>query len=85
MSAVAYADLRKKLGFYMDRVVDDCAPLVITRRSGRNVVLISANEYNSWAETSYLLSNRANAKHLSESIAQHKAGRVKARELIPYD
>jgi hypothetical protein len=32
-------------------------------------------------ETSYLLSNEANAEHLKKSIAQHKSGKVKSRTL----
>jgi antitoxin YefM len=38
-------------------------------------------EYNSLLETNYLLSNEANAEHLKKSIAQHKAGKIKTREL----
>jgi antitoxin YefM len=38
--------------------------------------------YQSMAETLYLLSNPANAAHLAASIAQHKAGKAKRRELL---
>ncbi|MCL1945583.1 MAG: type II toxin-antitoxin system prevent-host-death family antitoxin [Chitinivibrionia bacterium] len=77
MSAIAYSDLKKNLGFYMDKVIDDSDPLVVTRKNGRNIVLVSADEYDSWTETAYLLSNKANAEHLLESIAQHKSGKIK--------
>jgi antitoxin YefM len=39
-------------------------------------------EFNSWQETLYLLSNPANAEHLLESIAQAKMGKTQKRELI---
>jgi antitoxin YefM len=41
------------------------------------------DEFNSWKETLYLLSNPANAAHLRRSIAEAKAGKSKKRELIP--
>jgi len=51
----------------------------VTER-GALVVLVPFDEYNSWQETNYLLSNPANADHLRRSIAQAKAG--KAQELL---
>jgi len=48
MSAVAYSDYRKRPSFYMDRVIDDSNPLIITLKSGRSVVLISNDEYENW-------------------------------------
>jgi antitoxin YefM len=66
---------------YMDMVIQNQNPLIITRKNNKNVVLISADEYNSWVETNYLLSNEPNSKHLSKSIAQHKTGKTQIREL----
>jgi len=43
---------------------------------------MSLDEFNSWQETLYLLSNPANAEHLRESIAQAKMGKTQERELI---
>jgi antitoxin YefM len=65
----------------MDRVFQDNDSLIITRKNNENVVLLSVEEYNSLQETNYLLSNEANAEHLKKSIAQHKNGKIKAREL----
>ena len=81
MNAVTYTDLRQNLKTYMDKVIQDNDPLIITRKNNENVVLISIDEYNSLTETNYLLSNEANVKHLKKSIAQHKSGKIKAREL----
>ena len=82
MIAVSYTDLRQNLKTYLDKVVMDNHPLIITRKNNENVVLISVDEYSSLIETNYLLSNEANAEHLKKSIAQHKAGKIKKRELI---
>ena len=77
MDAITYTDLRQNLKKYMDKVIQNHDPLIITRKNNENVVLISVAEYNSLLETNYLLSNEANAKHLKKSIAQHKAGKIK--------
>jgi antitoxin YefM len=81
MDAITYTDLRQNLKTYMDKVFQDHDPLIITRKNNENVVLLSVGEYNSLLETNYLLSNEVNAEHLKKSIAQHKAGKIKAREL----
>ncbi|MCL1834186.1 MAG: type II toxin-antitoxin system prevent-host-death family antitoxin [Leptospirales bacterium] len=82
MNAITYTDLRQNLKTYMDKVIQDNDPLIITRKNKKNVILISVDEYNSLIETNYLLSNEANAEHLKKSIAQHKSGKTKLRELF---
>jgi antitoxin YefM len=82
MDAITYTDLRQNLKTYMDKVIQDNDPLIITRKNKENVVLISVDEYNSLLETNYLLSSEANAEHLKKSIAQHKAGKTKQRKLF---
>ena len=44
---------------------------------------MSLDYYNSLMETVHLLKSPANVAHLTESIAQFKAGRVVERETIP--
>jgi antitoxin YefM len=46
------------------------------------VVIVPLDEYDSWMETLYLLSNPANADHLRRSIAEAEAGKVQERELL---
>jgi antitoxin YefM len=41
MAYVSYTRLRRNLASYMDKVCDDRAPLFVTRRNARTVVLIS--------------------------------------------
>jgi len=85
MNAITYTDLRQNLKTYMDKVIQDNDPLIITRKNKENVVLISVDEYNSLLETNYLLSNEANAEHLKKSIAQHKSGKTKPGKLFEVD
>ena len=82
MKIISYTDARNGLKAVLDGVVNDADIAVITRREGGNAVLMSQAQYESMAETFYLLSNPANAAHLAASIAQHKAGKAKRRELL---
>ncbi len=82
MDAVTYSDLRQNLKRYLDKVFQDHAPMIITRKNNENLILISVNEYNSLIETSYLLGNEANARHLLKSIDQLESGRMTKRELL---
>jgi antitoxin YefM len=85
MDAITYTNLRQNLKSYMDRVFNDRDSLIITRKNNENVVLMSIDEYNSFMETDYLLSNGTNAEHLQKSIDQHKSGKIKERELHEYE
>jgi len=56
--------------------------LIIKRGPGNGAVLISLDEYNSIIETVHLLSSKANADRLYESIQQMKNGKSFQKELI---
>ena len=43
--------------------------------------MISIEEYHSLAETEYLLSEEANARHLRDSLRAARSGRARRREL----
>jgi len=82
MDAVTYSDLRQNLKRYLDKVFQNHDPMIITRKNNENLILISVNEYNSLIETSYLLGNEANARHLQKSIAQLETGKSAEKELL---
>lgn len=60
----------------IDKVVDDAEPAIICSPSGKKAVLVPLDEFNSWQETNYLLSSRANAAHLQKSLAEAAAGQA---------
>jgi antitoxin YefM len=73
MDAISYSALRSDLAGTMDRVCDDREPIVVTRKNGRSVVILSLEDYASLEETAYLLRSPANAKRLLGSIQELKA------------
>ncbi|TMJ59409.1 MAG: type II toxin-antitoxin system prevent-host-death family antitoxin [Alphaproteobacteria bacterium] len=76
MDHVSYTELRQNLKRHLDKVCDDRAPLVVTRRNAEPVVVLSLTEYEALEETLHLLSNPANAERLLKSIAQAEAGQL---------
>ncbi|KAJ8136972.1 hypothetical protein OY671_009815 [Metschnikowia pulcherrima] len=78
MQAVSYSEARENSKAMIDKVVADPAPLAITRQRGEGAVSVSASEWASIEETSYLSSSPANAKRLSEAVRGFEAEEPKA-------
>ncbi|WP_344259022.1 type II toxin-antitoxin system Phd/YefM family antitoxin [Streptomyces sodiiphilus] len=71
--SISASEASKCLFPLIERVNTDHDPLRITSRAG-DAVLMSADDYDSWMETVYLLRSPANARRLMEAIARDKAG-----------
>jgi len=82
MNAINYSDLRKNLKSVMDQIITDHEPIIITRRNGDNVVMVSYEDYSAIEETAYLLQSPKNAKRLRESIKSFEEGKGKTQKLI---
>jgi antitoxin YefM len=82
MATITYSEARSKLAETMEKVCDDHAPIIITRKNSRSVVMISLDDYEALEETSYLLRSPKNARRLLESIAELASGRGTKRGLI---
>ena len=82
MDAITSELATKNLNGLINKVIADIEPTIICGDDGQKVVLMSLDEFNSWQETLYLLSDPANAKHLAQSIAQAKAGKILEKGLI---
>jgi len=82
MTAITLNDAKENLERIIDRVINDDEPAILCTDSGQQVVLLSLDEFNSWKETIYLLSNPANAAHLRDSIEEARAGQIQEKELI---
>ena len=82
MIAANFSEFRTKLKKYLDDVEDNNETLIVKRKTGKGAVLISLDEYNSIMETVHLLSSKANADRLYESIQQMKEGDTISSDLI---
>ena len=82
MNAVTLDEAERDLRGLIRRVVSDAEPTIVLSESGEQAVLVSLNEYNSWQETLYLLSNPANAAHLRRSLAEATRNDGVERELV---
>ena len=82
MQAITVTQAQQDLPGLIANVVADAEPLIICTDSGQQVVCLPLDEFNSWKETLYLLSNPANADHLRHSIAEAKSGALQERQLI---
>lgn len=82
MIAANFTEFRTRLKKFLDNVENNHETLIIKRRSGKGTVMISLDEYNSIMETVHLLSSKANADRLYESIQQMKTGRASEHKLI---
>jgi antitoxin YefM len=76
MKTLTYSHVRNHLAETMNSVVEDHLPVVITRQKGEAIVMMSLADYNSIAETNYLLQSPANARRLLDSLAEARQGRA---------
>ncbi len=82
METITYTSARGNLAKTMKKVCDDHAPVVITRKSSKPVVMMSLEDFQALEETAYLLRSPKNARRLLESIAELESGKGSERELI---
>lgn len=81
METVNYTNFRSNLKHWFDKVVDDVSDIIIKRKNGKDLVLISLDEYNSLKETSYLLTGK-NRDVLLNAIKELESGKGMEKDLI---
>jgi antitoxin YefM len=74
MKTTTYSKFKTKSKSLINMVVDEHAPLCITTRLGKDVVVLSKEDYDGIQETLYLLSSPANSMRLQKSIQQYQTG-----------
>ncbi len=67
---VSYSELRHNLKANLDEVCNSRVPLMVERRNGDSVVILSRDDYNALEETAYLLRAPANVKRLLEALTR---------------
>jgi len=73
MKTMTYTESRARYAEVLDQVGHESA------------VIIALDEYESLMETVYLMQSPANARHLRDSIARHRAGEGVVHDLIELD
>ncbi len=68
MNAVSTIQASSNLDNLIEQIIEDAEPAILFNDKGKQAVLMSLDEFNSWQETFYLLSNPVNAEHLRQSI-----------------
>ena len=82
MEAFTLNEAKTKLEQLIDQVILDAEPAIVVTDTGKRVVLMSLDEFNSWQETLYLLSSPANAAQLRQSISEAESGYTVEKDLI---
>lgn len=72
--AISASEARSRLFPLIHQVNDDHLPVRINSKGG-DAVLMSAEDFDSWQETIYLLRSPANARRLMEAVERDKSGR----------
>ena len=81
METVNYTDFRSNLKHWFDKVINDVSDIIIKRKSGKDLVLISLDEYNSLKETTYLLTGK-NRDVLLDSVKELETAKGIQKDLI---
>jgi antitoxin YefM len=69
---ISYSEVRKSLKNYLEQVCAEHTPLLITRRNGDNVMLLSEDDYRSLEETAYLSRSPKNLRRILESLSREE-------------
>ncbi|MEZ4525353.1 MAG: type II toxin-antitoxin system Phd/YefM family antitoxin [Desulfobacterales bacterium] len=59
----------------VDQIISDHEPLRITRRGGRDFIIVSAEDLEREQESLYVLQNTSLMKQISEASASHRNGK----------
>ena len=82
MQAITLKSAKRNLPKLVEQVLADAEARIVVTDEGQQVVVMPLDEFNSWKETIYLLSNPANAAHLRKSLAEASAGQIQEKELV---
>lgn len=82
MKVVNYTEFRNNLAESLNSVNDDGDIVVVARSKGKNVVVMSLEEYNSIQETIYLNSTPANRARLETALARIESTKPLQKKLI---
>ena len=71
MDSVSVNKFRDNLKTFVEQIVTRHVPLKVTRRSGEDFVVISADDWEREQETLYVLQNKSLMKQIATSLNSH--------------
>jgi antitoxin YefM len=81
MQTINYTEARNQLATLMETASRDREPITITRNGTGKVVLLAIEEYEAMETTLHLLSTKANAIQIAQSLADYEAGKFQSGAL----
>ena len=74
MDSVSVNKFRDNLKSFVEQIVTKHTPLKVTRRSGEDFVVVSADDWEREQETLFVLQNNSLMKQIATSLQTHKHG-----------
>ncbi|MEM9905876.1 MAG: type II toxin-antitoxin system Phd/YefM family antitoxin [Cyanobacteria bacterium P01_D01_bin.44] len=74
MDSVSVNRFRENLKAFVEKVISTHIPLKVTRHSGDDFVVLSADDWEREQETLYVLQNSILMRQIAESLATHTKG-----------
>jgi len=71
VDTVSVNQFREKLKSFVEQVISKHMPIKVTRRNGRDFVVISAEDWEREQETLFVLQNSSLMKQIAESARTH--------------
>jgi antitoxin YefM len=82
MQVVNFTEARNNLKSLFDMVYANSEEVVVNRKNGENVVIMSLESYNALQETAYLFASPKNKERLLSSLSKARSGKLTQRELV---
>ena len=74
MDSISVNRFRDNLKTFVEQVVSNHLPLKVTRRSGEDFIVVSAEDWERDQETLYVLQNNNLMQQITDSLHTHKQG-----------
>ncbi len=74
MDTVSVNKFRDNLKSFVEQIVSKHTPLKVTRRSGEDFVVVSADDWEREQETLYVLQNKSLMKQIGDSLQSYNQG-----------
>lgn len=73
INTISVNQFRDKLKTFVEQVVTNHTPLKVTRRTGEDFVVISADDWEREQETLYVLQNSSLMAQIADSVKTHSS------------